>query len=102
MQLKQPVEELIAKQNKIIAEIEAQGQLNEKLRKAIDNVQKWAEEATADDGHDTEAREWPIKDFALELKNSIEQFDKETKQDIQEYEWMVEKIPYNYDGKMDI
>ena len=92
---------IIAMQDKIMPALdryEAADELPADLRKAKENIQMWDKEVERADGRDKAYREWPPKQFAHALKKHLSMFDNHTtKEWIQEYERLVERLHYDAD-----
>lgn len=99
---KELIEKLIEKQNVIIKavdKLEKEDVLPTEVTKAKDNVMKWEAEAEGLDG-DHDPHEWEVAQFSHALKDNIELFDRETRQQIREYEELAGKLHYNFDRSL--
>lgn len=102
------LQKLIAKQTQVIDELNEYGKTHtfpEKslpgdLLEAMEKVQKWAADVEGQ-GNEDDPREWPVHQFALQLKNNLHLFkDHELHQHIQEYEELASRLKYNDDQRI--
>ncbi len=95
------LEKIIAMQDKLMPALKEYGKEHDipsDLRRAMEHIEMWDKEVAHEEGHDKGYREWPPKQFANALREHIAMFPNHTEREwIQEYERLVEKLPYDAD-----
>lgn len=84
-------------------EAEKQGtSLPADVRKAMDNAEKWNRQVAEASADDVEPRRWEPHELAHALHKHISILPRHMKQEVQEYCYLVDRLPYKADETLGV